>query len=94
MADIVPRLQQEGDVMKLAGMLVLDEGDVVRLVRAGQPDRKATVGRVNLLGQREVEDRCKEAGDTVDIGAIEQKMVEAAGAHAAWIFRPYIGVAR
>jgi hypothetical protein len=73
-------------------MFVLHKRNVVRFVRAGQPDSEAAIGHVDLFGQREIEDACKEVSDTIDIGAIEQKMVEPAGAHAARVFRPDIGV--
>src|SRR5919109_1744444 len=80
-------------MVKFAAMLVLDEGDVMRLVRAGEKHREGAVGSVDFFGESKVEDLGKELGDAINIGTVKQEMVKAAGTHAARIIGPHMGIA-
>src|SRR5262245_12856607 len=80
-------------MVKFAAMLMLDEGDIMRLVRAGEKDRDGAIGGVDFFGEGKVENLDKEPGDAINIGTVKQEMVKAAGAHAARIIGPNIGIA-
>src|SRR5208283_6210445 len=51
LADLVPGIQQERDMMKLAGLSAPDESDVVRLVRAAEERRGCPLRCLRRFGQ-------------------------------------------
>ena len=88
----VPVLEFEGEVVELARLRMLHEGDVVRLHPAGEPDREQTVGHVDALGATEVERLLEEVEGLLDVGPVEQRMVEATCGHAVRFVLPDVRV--
>src|SRR5271165_4178714 len=62
----LPVFQIEGNMVQLAGLRMFDEGDVMRLHAASQPDRQQAVWHVDTLGQAEVEDLGEEVEHLLD----------------------------
>ncbi len=71
---------------------MLHEGDVVRLHATGEPDRQQPVGHVDAFRAGEVERLGEEVEGFLDVGPVEQRMVEAARGHAVRLDLPDIRV--
>src|SRR3546814_13353015 len=75
---VVHRIQQEGDMVEPAALRLQDEGDVMRLVGAGQEDGEP--GLVPLRDQFLADGKAEYAGDDVpvldDVGTAQPHMVQ------------------
>src|SRR6516165_9940065 len=72
---------------------MFDNRNIVSLGRAGRPNRERPVWRLDLFGNRKIENFCEEASDAFDIGAVKQEMIEPAGTHAPRVLGRHVGVA-
>ena len=90
--DRVPVFEFEGDVVQLSRLRVLHEGDVMRLHPAGEPDRQQPVGHVDALGAGEVERLLEEVESLLDVGPVEERVVETARGHAVRLEVPDVRV--